>query len=541
MDLIIKHTLIVFFLICLPTMSWGETCTFDNGGGDGDWSNALNWDCGNIPADTDDIIIPVGFTVNYTGGNNIDFEGAVTIAGTLNFGTAHLHFTSGSTLLVEGTGVINAFEIKIQDGAVGTIENGGDINIDELEVQTGGTLVNDSDTCITVNDEFKNNGDITGTGCFEGLAVLAVPGFATCTFDNGGGDGTWNDATNWDCGMVPDLSLHNVVIPDGFNVTNDFGNLDFDADVSFTLGGTLDNGNFNIKSKNEDSFITISSTAFLSNVSEFKFEQGGDGIIEFGADVTVNKLKIRDDGSSLVINARCITVISELKNVGPDVTSTASITGSGCIDFENSDNAGKFENKGTGGFFGCTSDTFIECETALPIELIDFSAEPQDKINVKVEWSTASEINNDVFIVERSIDGLTWEYVEQIAGAGNSSDKILYSIVDKEPYNGLSYYRLTQVDYDGKSESFVICVTVEFESKLIVYPNPTNGMFTIQGVGFENVSLEILTLKGEVINSRFIKNDRSLVMNTEGWPSGIYYLRIIRNGISESKKLEVIK
>ncbi len=90
---------------------------------------------------------------------------------------------------------------------------------------------------------------------------------------------------------------------------------------------------------------------------------------------------------------------------------------------------------------------------ALPISLVKFTA---DKVaeKVKVQWTTATEINNDKFIIERSADGKNFEHLAELSGAGTSKELNAYEVVDASPLKGTSYYRLTQIDFDGRSESF---------------------------------------------------------------------------------------
>lgn len=91
--------------------------------------------------------------------------------------------------------------------------------------------------------------------------------------------------------------------------------------------------------------------------------------------------------------------------------------------------------------------------TPLPIELLEFTA-TVDRSIVDINWSTASQANNDYFTIERSQNGYNWEDLEEIDGAGNSTSTLNYNIKDLRPYLGTSYYRLTQTDYDGASETF---------------------------------------------------------------------------------------
>jgi hypothetical protein len=82
----------------------------------------------------------------------------------------------------------------------------------------------------------------------------------------------------------------------------------------------------------------------------------------------------------------------------------------------------------------------------LPIELLSFNAVPDDK-EVRVNWSTASETDNDYFTVEKSKDGIEWRTVAIVDGAGNSNTQLDYETMDYDPYSGLSYYRLMQTDF----------------------------------------------------------------------------------------------
>ena len=96
----------------------------------------------------------------------------------------------------------------------------------------------------------------------------------------------------------------------------------------------------------------------------------------------------------------------------------------------------------------------------LPIELLHFSA-IAGEAGVSLKWSTATEINNDYFTIQRSIDGLNWEIINYMQGAGNSNRVISYEWDDKNPIQGISYYRLKQTDFDGQYEYFAP-VAVEF-------------------------------------------------------------------------------
>ena len=124
-----------------------------------------------------------------------------------------------------------------------------------------------------------------------------------------------------------------------------------------------------------------------------------------------------------------------------------------------------------------------ETPVALPIELLYFTAK-QSGTKVKLDWATASETNNDHFVVERSQDGTNFAEVFRKKGAGNSVNTLYYNGFDNAPIEGLSYYRLKQVDYDAKFKySDIQSVNFKFDPAEIgikIYPNPAvDNKFTV--------------------------------------------------------------
>ena len=125
----------------------------------------------------------------------------------------------------------------------------------------------------------------------------------------------------------------------------------------------------------------------------------------------------------------------------------------------------------------CFYDTDGELidDIPLPVELTLFKVKENNKGIVKVKWKTASEENNDYFAILRSNDGFEWEEIAQIKGAGNATTENSYMYKDKEPFLGISYYRLKQVDYDGEfnySNIRSITITPSEIEQVKTYPNP---------------------------------------------------------------------
>jgi len=111
---------------------------------------------------------------------------------------------------------------------------------------------------------------------------------------------------------------------------------------------------------------------------------------------------------------------------------------------------------------------------ALPIELLIFTATPFNN-QVNLNWSTATEINNDFFTIERSQDGIRFESILTKKGAGNSTTTLNYQSADKAPLEGVSYYRLKQTDFDGQfTYSMIRSVDFNGSTPILIthYPNP---------------------------------------------------------------------
>lgn len=170
----------------------------------------------------------------------------------------------------------------------------------------------------------------------------------------------------------------------------------------------------------------------------------------------------------------------------------------------------------------------VSC-AALSIELLNFSATAEDHKHVELYWQTASEVNNDYFTLERSVDGITWEIVTMIDGAGNSSKLLDYSATDKTPYPGISYYRLKQTDFDGKfNYSQIRSVAIPENSEPNIYPNPLHSQLTIEGSVAELKEIIIYNLLGQDVTpltQQITKDKTKSVIDVSQLKTGIYYIK----------------
>jgi hypothetical protein len=200
---------------------------------------------------------------------------------------------------------------------------------------------------------------------------------------------------------------------------------------------------------------------------------------------------------------------------------------------------------GTGNIVSSSFNTFSRFSLSnntggsnpLPIVLISFTAKPNGS-NVDLNWVTATEINNDFFTIERSKDAKNFEFVANVQGAGNSATRIKYFSQDEKPYQGTSFYRLKQTDFDGKFEYSKI-VAVNFLTSrygAMINTNPIVDELTIEIPGNEElVNLEIINSVGAVVYQG--KMNQKTTLQTSGLAAGMYLIKVGNDTNYEIKKL----
>lgn len=193
--------------------------------------------------------------------------------------------------------------------------------------------------------------------------------------------------------------------------------------------------------------------------------------------------------------------------------------------------------------FGCPTCVSV----FLPIELLSFDGYSEQHHNV-LQWTTASEINNEKFIIEKSLDGVYFFEIGTIEGAGNSTTNIDYNFFDHNISNQTKgFYRIKQVDYNGDfTYSRVITINRNFGSfELEVIPNPTEGEFNLTIVTWhaEIVDIEIIDYSGRTIfkrSSAIEKGKTSLPLDITELYSGIYLIKVT-NDTGKTSFQKIIK
>ena len=171
--------------------------------------------------------------------------------------------------------------------------------------------------------------------------------------------------------------------------------------------------------------------------------------------------------------------------------------------------------------------------TLLPVDLRFFSVfEVGD--GVMVTWETLAEINCDYFVIERSSDGTNWDQIMNVPGSGNSAEAIYYSQMDNDPIDGVSYYRLNQVDYDGTKKIYNPVVLGSEHNKRLaikVSPNPAVGdvVVSFKTSEEEMYRFSVITQDGKTVYETKIpgvKGTNYFDYNTDFLNTGVYLFMI---------------
>jgi hypothetical protein len=179
--------------------------------------------------------------------------------------------------------------------------------------------------------------------------------------------------------------------------------------------------------------------------------------------------------------------------------------------------------------------------TTLPVKMVSFSAK-QEQQNVKLSWSTATEIDNDFFTVERSKDGDKWTEIKRIKGAGNSNELRSYVVYDENIAAGTFNYRIKQTDFDGKaSYSEVRTIrNLNNNKNVSLFPIPNTGN-TINVTGIKDYSKNELTLLNAGGNIIFAITLSTSSVELPQLVTGIYFIHIKDKQSGEVSNFRYVK
>lgn len=178
----------------------------------------------------------------------------------------------------------------------------------------------------------------------------------------------------------------------------------------------------------------------------------------------------------------------------------------------------------------------------LPVELISFKGRITNNETVELSWATASELNSDYFDIERSEDGFSFLSIGKVKAAGTSAGNRNYLFEDITPSFGGSYYRLKQIDFDGRYDLSKM-IRIDSQRKdlaLNVYPNPAKDQVTISSSEDWQFTLRIVDEAGHTVYSN---QQRTSKVEIDLLPlrQGFYWVDIFTGTSKEVRKLIIIR
>lgn len=166
--------------------------------------------------------------------------------------------------------------------------------------------------------------------------------------------------------------------------------------------------------------------------------------------------------------------------------------------------------------------------TPLPVKFVSVAAQ-FDNNAIAVKWTTAQELNNSYFVVEHSINGRNYTAAGRVA-ATNAEQGSSYNFIHTGYQTGKNYYRIKQVDKDGRfSYSQVVTVLISVNGNIKIYPNPASAVLVIDAANLLSGrhTLRIINAMGQaVFTQSFASANNKTTVNVARWPSGIYLVEL---------------
>ncbi|WP_028978573.1 T9SS type A sorting domain-containing protein [Sporocytophaga myxococcoides] len=253
---------------------------------------------------------------------------------------------------------------------------------------------------------------------------------------------------------------------------------------------------------------------------------------------------------ALYINNQFVQYIKlPLDNNWHNITATWTANTTGPVDLElrsvnqpanNLPNAFAMDDLSFGAVYSVTKTVDVNSvNCVLPVQLLSFNISENNGVAL-LSWQTATERDASHFIIQKSYDGINYEDLGSVKAGGNSNSVLSYSFTDLISSQGLVYYRLKQVDYNGDFYfSPVRSINHHSDHSLKIYPNPTENSFNIQ---FNNPSdnrglLNVYSISGSLIEGGISISGNGKLTFGESLPSGVYILELTIGDTIERYKL----
>lgn len=350
--------------------------------------------------------------------------------------------------------------------------------------------------------------------------------------DNAVGDWTsassWTKSASWLGDVPPNPVNGSTDYVDVFGVINQGSGLEVSGGSTLTVYDTL----------------IVNGNLVLSG--------GGDVIVENGGVLVVHG-DYNGSGGTVTTNGGRAVITGDLSITGgADVVNNASGTDgfylygtasrSGGAKFNGSNDPAASNFQDESGLQSNDPSLYSLVNVGvLPVEFLYAKAALVDGGGVQVSWATASELNNDFFVVERSTDGVNYTAIRTVDGAGNSEEVLTYETRDGQVIAGTYFYRVKQVDFDGQfdySEIARVEVAGAQEFDLKAYPNPTHGAITLE-VSSQDMAVKIVvrSMQGEV-KQVVESTGLSIALDLSSFPKGYYIVEAYQG--QQKKILKVV-
>lgn len=414
----------------------------------GNWTTGSTWVGGSAPVLAsgqlnNSVIISVSNTVTLSG--NLTVKNGITLTVRGKLIVSSLDFQNGSTIIVESGGTLQATSLTNSNNSTNVTINGS--------LAISGNFSANSGSALSGSGTMNVSGAISGTGTSFGQVLSCN----NCTAMSGGiidviiDGNTQNIDIPIDCyyryNYTEQIYYKSEINKDGNIASLSFeydGYESFTETVKIYLGHTTKT-QFNsstdwVKSTNMtlvyDGNYVLSNTAgwyTINFTTPFYYNNIDNlviGVHDYGSGYRSSSADFYSavTNTGLTPNYRSIYFDSDTQNPNPTSPPTAI---------------------GTINYVPSLRLNITQPPIALPIELISFNGTTQNNVNTLM-WVTSSEHNNDYFTLERTLNGIVFEIIANINGAGNSNEINEYTVIDPINTSSINYYRLKQTDYDGK-------------------------------------------------------------------------------------------
>ncbi len=420
----------------------------------------------------------------------------------------------------------------------GFLEDIDDIAISPIDGQMYGINNNNGQADVLVKIDKKTGvGEIVGTITWQGANLNDVEGFG---FTNTGLLGATTGAVGNPANSLffVDLATAEATLSGAFTHGGDFEGCDCLTQRPNALSGTV----FFDADQNGVQDVSPGSPEFgFVGQQIYVFRDDGDGVLSPG-DILVDSTYTNGDG-----DYDYFTAANQDFVIGIDPEPFPILHQLTTDDEEFADFGGGF-----GGMTDPDNDFGLGLDFLLPVELGELSVD-LERFDGVLRWNTIHEINSDVFIVERSLDGMLFEAIGKVKSFGTTQRPQSYRYVDV----GIArvdvpvvYYRIKQLDYDGTHEYTQVVElipVIDVPLVLQAYPNPvTEGRFRVEyAAGQEKgytMELHVVNTMGQHVYRNIVDNGpgiNALTISTAEWVPGVYHLYLTRGQEMTSYKLTV--